>query len=235
MGVSRKCVKTWIDRFDAEGEAGLVDRSSRPHDHDRREPALRWRPKCWRRGPASGSGRTGSRPALAGAGKDGDPDRYAVTRMPLPRAATRSQGRDDPLVEADLAAAADRSPAGLSWRTCDAMNLRHGPPRPAGESRPRRRPGTPTRYGGRHVRRDRRHPWPLPPRSSPLDGAGPRHGAPAGGLSSTGFADSAAPDLVACSTTPGPPRVLTKVVRSCRDHSEARSSRLAREPPRSND
>jgi transposase InsO family protein len=31
MGVSRKCVKTWIDRFAAEGEAGLADRSSRPH------------------------------------------------------------------------------------------------------------------------------------------------------------------------------------------------------------
>jgi len=31
MGVSRKCVKTWIDRFAAEGAAGLVDRSSRPH------------------------------------------------------------------------------------------------------------------------------------------------------------------------------------------------------------
>ena len=31
MGVSRKCVHTWISRFEAEGEAGLVDRSSRPH------------------------------------------------------------------------------------------------------------------------------------------------------------------------------------------------------------
>ena len=31
MGVSRKCVKTWIDRFADEGEAGLHDRSSRPH------------------------------------------------------------------------------------------------------------------------------------------------------------------------------------------------------------
>lgn len=31
MGVSRKCVKTWLDRFAAEGEAGLHDRSSRPH------------------------------------------------------------------------------------------------------------------------------------------------------------------------------------------------------------
>ena len=31
MGVSRKCVKTWIDRHAAEGEAGLATRSSRPH------------------------------------------------------------------------------------------------------------------------------------------------------------------------------------------------------------
>jgi transposase len=31
MGISRKCVKTWIDRYAAEGEAGLADRSSRPH------------------------------------------------------------------------------------------------------------------------------------------------------------------------------------------------------------
>jgi transposase InsO family protein len=31
MGVSRKCVKTWIDRYEDEGLAGLEDRSSRPH------------------------------------------------------------------------------------------------------------------------------------------------------------------------------------------------------------
>ncbi|HEU5456529.1 MAG TPA: IS481 family transposase [Nocardioides sp.] len=31
MGVSRKCVKTWIDRYAVEGEAGLSTRSSRPH------------------------------------------------------------------------------------------------------------------------------------------------------------------------------------------------------------
>ena len=48
MGVSRKCVKTWIDRYAAEGEAGLVTRSSRPHtmpDQDQR------------RGRAEGPGR----------------------------------------------------------------------------------------------------------------------------------------------------------------------------------
>src|SRR5699024_11612036 len=31
MGVSRKCVKTWIDRYQAEGEGGLEERSARPH------------------------------------------------------------------------------------------------------------------------------------------------------------------------------------------------------------
>ena len=31
MGISRKCVGTWIARHDAEGKAGLRDRSSRPH------------------------------------------------------------------------------------------------------------------------------------------------------------------------------------------------------------
>jgi transposase InsO family protein len=31
MGISRKCVHKWIDRFDVEGQGGLEDRSSRPH------------------------------------------------------------------------------------------------------------------------------------------------------------------------------------------------------------
>lgn len=39
MGVSRKCVKTWIDRYAREGRAGLHDRSSRPHRSPRRTPA----------------------------------------------------------------------------------------------------------------------------------------------------------------------------------------------------
>jgi transposase InsO family protein len=39
MGVSRKCVKTWIERYAADGEAGLRDRSSRPHSSPTRTPA----------------------------------------------------------------------------------------------------------------------------------------------------------------------------------------------------
>jgi transposase InsO family protein len=38
MGISRKCVRTWLARYDAEGEAGLVDRSSRPRTSPRRTP-----------------------------------------------------------------------------------------------------------------------------------------------------------------------------------------------------
>jgi transposase InsO family protein len=39
MGISRKCVRTWIARFQAEGEAGLIDRSSRPHTTPTRTPS----------------------------------------------------------------------------------------------------------------------------------------------------------------------------------------------------
>ena len=31
MGISRQCVRKWLNRYEAEGEAGLEDRSSRPH------------------------------------------------------------------------------------------------------------------------------------------------------------------------------------------------------------
>jgi transposase len=39
MGISRKCVRTWVTRYEAEGEAGLVDRSSRPHTSPKRTAA----------------------------------------------------------------------------------------------------------------------------------------------------------------------------------------------------
>jgi transposase InsO family protein len=38
MGISRRCVRRWLDRFEAQGEAGLHDRSSRPHRSPRRVP-----------------------------------------------------------------------------------------------------------------------------------------------------------------------------------------------------
>jgi transposase InsO family protein len=38
MGISRQCVKKWLDRYAVEGVAGLEDRSSRPHTSPRRTP-----------------------------------------------------------------------------------------------------------------------------------------------------------------------------------------------------
>ena len=40
MGISRKCVRSWIARYEAEGEIGLHDRSSRPHTMPTRTPAV---------------------------------------------------------------------------------------------------------------------------------------------------------------------------------------------------
>ena len=39
LGVSRQCAHRWVNRFRVEGEAGLVDRSSRPRRCPRRTPA----------------------------------------------------------------------------------------------------------------------------------------------------------------------------------------------------
>ena len=43
MGVSRRTAFKWLKRFREEGEAGLEDRSSRPHRHPRRIPRHRRR------------------------------------------------------------------------------------------------------------------------------------------------------------------------------------------------
>lgn len=41
MGISRQCAHRWVSRFDAEGEAGLFDRSSRPrHSPTRTSPEI---------------------------------------------------------------------------------------------------------------------------------------------------------------------------------------------------
>jgi len=39
VGVSRQTVNKWVRRFQAEGEAGLADRSSRPHHSPHRTSA----------------------------------------------------------------------------------------------------------------------------------------------------------------------------------------------------
>ena len=65
MGVSRKCVKTWIDRYAAEGEAGLIDRSSRPHSMPTRTSPDVEAPRRRRCVAPSGAARTGWPPSSA--------------------------------------------------------------------------------------------------------------------------------------------------------------------------
>lgn len=56
MGVSRKCVHTWISRYELLGEAGLQDRSSRPHTMPTRTPrAVENQILNWRRRHRCGS------------------------------------------------------------------------------------------------------------------------------------------------------------------------------------
>ncbi len=128
MGISRKCVRTWITRYKAEGEAGLVDRSSRPHTSPRRTPvemedrivALRRRQ---RRGPAwigaelGVPARTVSR-VLARRGQPPlaalDPMTGAVIRASKVTAVRYEQSRPGVLVHMDVKKPA-RIPCG-GWR-----------------------------------------------------------------------------------------------------------------------
>jgi transposase InsO family protein len=129
MGISRKCVRTWIIRYAAAGEGGLVDRSSRPHTSPTRTPAevedgiveLRSRE---RRGPAWIGGelgvpaRTVSRvlvrrgaPRLAAL----DPLTGEVIRSSKATATRYERSRPGELVHMDVKKLG-RIPAGGGWR-----------------------------------------------------------------------------------------------------------------------
>jgi transposase InsO family protein len=130
MGISRKCVRTWINRFRSEGEVGLADRSSRPHTSPTRTPVevedriveLR---RHERRGPAwlgaelGVPARTVSRvvvrrglPRLAAL----DPITGAVIRASKSTATRYERSRPGELVHMDVKKLG-RIPDGGGWRT----------------------------------------------------------------------------------------------------------------------
>jgi transposase InsO family protein len=129
MGISRKCVRTWIARYEAEGDAGLADRSSRPHTSPTRTPAevedriveLRDRE---RRGPdwlgaeLGVPARTVSR-VLARRGQPRlcalDPMTGQVIRASKQTAARYERARPGELVHMDVKKLG-RIPAGGGWR-----------------------------------------------------------------------------------------------------------------------
>ena len=131
MGVSRKCVKTWIDRYAAEGEAGLRDRSSRPHsmpDPDQR-----------RRSSARSSAaprRASRRPRLCSAPRSGcRPGRChgscAATACPICASCDPITGRGDPVLERRPRSATNATgPA--SWCTWTSRSSAGSPTAAAG-------------------------------------------------------------------------------------------------------
>jgi transposase InsO family protein len=129
MGISRKCVTTWLDRFAAEGEAGLQDRSCRPHAMPRRTSPLveqqilhvRHRLRCGPEGISAETGvpaRTVSRvlarhqvPRLATL----DPITGEVIKASKTTAVRYERARPGELVHMDVKKIG-RIPAGGGWR-----------------------------------------------------------------------------------------------------------------------
>jgi transposase InsO family protein len=129
MGISRQCVRKWLDRYAAEGEAGLQDRSSRPHTSPARTSPvleeqvleLRRRERCGRDQIAAELGaapRTVSRilarhqmPPLAAL----DPMTGAVIRSSKSTAVRYERARPGELVHMDVKKIG-RIPEGGGWR-----------------------------------------------------------------------------------------------------------------------
>lgn len=129
MGVSRKCVHTWISRFEAEGEAGLLDRSSRPHGMPTRTPrALENQIVAWRRrhrcGPDEIAAKLGVSPRTASRVlrrrdspylRDCDPMTGAVIRTSKATTVRYEMTRPGELVHMDVKKLG-RIPDGGGWR-----------------------------------------------------------------------------------------------------------------------
>jgi transposase InsO family protein len=136
MGVSRKCVHTWITRYETDGAAGLVDRSSRPHTTPNRTPrALENQIVAWRRrhrcGPDEISAKLGvcartvsrvlrrrGMPYL----RDCDPMTGAVIRASKSSAIRYERDRPGELVHMDVKKLG-RIPDGGGWRAYGRGNI----------------------------------------------------------------------------------------------------------------
>lgn len=129
MGISRKCVHTWVSRYELLGEAGLMDRSSRPHTTPTRtSKTVENQIVAWRRRHRCGpdeisaklgvSARTVSR-VLRRRGvpylRDCDPMTGAVIRSSKSTAVRYERARPGELVHMDVKKLG-RIPDGGGWR-----------------------------------------------------------------------------------------------------------------------
>ena len=147
MGISRQCAHRWVARFDAEGDAGLVDRSSRPHRFPTRtrpevEEAVLVARAEHRRGPdwlgpeLGVPARTVSRilrrhgvPHLA----ECDPLTGEVIRSSKTTALRYERDRPGELIHVDVKKLG-RIPPGGGWRDGDEMPPTRPPKRNAGSA-----------------------------------------------------------------------------------------------------
>ncbi|MGC5224739.1 IS481 family transposase [Micromonospora sp. DT81.3] len=138
MGVSRRCVKRWLDRYREEGEAGLQERSSRPHRITNRTPdaraavvvALRKKERIGRDEVAARTGvpaRTVSRIiARAGLPRLAQLDPMTGERIRASKATTVRYERERPgeLVHMDVKKLG-RIPDGGGWRAHGGISTNH--------------------------------------------------------------------------------------------------------------
>ena len=129
MGVSRKCVHTWITRYEADGEAGLVDRSSRPLTCPGRTPrCVENQIVAWRRRHRCGPDEIGAKLGVCARTvsrvlrrrampylRDCDPITGAVIRASKATAVRYERARPGELVHMDVKKLG-RIPDGGGWR-----------------------------------------------------------------------------------------------------------------------
>lgn len=144
MGVSRKCVHTWISRFEAQGEAGLVDRSSRPHTMPTRVPrSVENQIVAWRRRHRCGPDEIGAKLGICPRTvsrvlnrrqvpylRDCDPMTGHVIRASKATAVRYERSRPGELVHMDVKKLG-RIPDGGGWRAhgkgcAPSRDRRHG-------------------------------------------------------------------------------------------------------------
>lgn len=129
MGVSRKCVHTWITRYETDGEAGLRDRSSRPHTTPNRTPrSLENQIVAWRRRHRCGPDEIGAKLGVCARTvsrvlrrrampylRDCDPMTGVVIRASKATAVRYERARPGELVHMDVKKLG-RIPDGGGWR-----------------------------------------------------------------------------------------------------------------------
>ena len=140
MGVSRKCVHTWISRFEAEGQAGLADRSSRPHTTPTRTPpSIENQIVAWRRRHRCGPDEIGAKLGVCARTvsrvlnrrkmprlRDCDPMTGRVIRASKSTAVRYERDRPGELVHMDVKKLG-RIPDGGGWRALGRDKIARSP------------------------------------------------------------------------------------------------------------